>query len=232
MKKIAMMGILLLLLGCNNAKDQKFTGKNTDEVLDKIKKSKDLTGEETGLLMGAMMRYSMTNQSLEGKRVKDIIAEQKKIAAEMEAKEKEAKRLAEEAAKKEAAIAAELAKYIAVAPFKKSFHKADFMSGEYEDRMNISFVFENKGQKDIRAFKGVAKFKDLFGEEIHSSNISHDETVKAGSKKNWGGSLKFNQFIASQVKLRDTDLSNMKFEWIPKAVIFSDGTSIGIDSEK
>jgi hypothetical protein len=232
MKKIAVLSVFLLILGCNNAKDLKFTGKNTDEVLEKIKKSKDLTGEEIGLLTGALMRYTLSNKTLEGKRVKEVIAEQKLIAVEAEAKEKEAKRLAEEAAKKEAAIAAELAKYIAVAPFKKSFHKADFMSGEYEDRINIDFVFENNGPKDIRAFKGVAKFKDLFGEEIHSSNISHDEAVKAGSKKNWGGSLKFNQFIASQVKLRDTDLSNMKFEWIPKAVIFADGSTIGMDSNK
>lgn len=232
MKKLAFLTIFLFLLGCNNAKDLKFTGKNTDEVLEKIKKSKDLTGEEIGLLTGAMMRYTLTGKSLEGKRIKEIIAEQKQIADEAEAKEKEAKRLAEEAAKKEAAIAVELAKYIAVAPFKKSFHKADFMLGEYEDGINIDFVFENKGQKDIRAFKGVAKFKDLFGEEIHSSNISYDETLKAGTKKNWSGSLKFNQFIASQVKLRDTDLSNMKFEWIPKAVIFTDGSTIGMDSEK
>lgn len=232
MKKVALLSVFLLVLGCNNAKDLKFTGKNTDEVLEKIKMSKDLTGEEIGLLTGALMRYTLTSKSLEGKKVKEIIAEQKQIAAEAEAKEKEAKRLAEEAEKKEAAIAAELAKYIAVAPFKKSFHKADFMSGEYEDRININFIFENKGPKDIRAFKGVAKFKDLFGEEIHSSNISCDEAVKAGSKKNWSGSLKFNQFIASQVKLRDTDLSNMKFEWIPKAVIFADGSTIGMDTDK
>lgn len=232
MKKFTWLVVLLFLFGCNNAKDMKFTSMNTDEVLQKIKTSNDLTGEEIGLLTGAMMRYTLTNKSLEGKRVKDIIAEQKQIVAETEAKEKESKRLAEEASKKEAAIAVELANYITVAPFKKSFRKADFMSGEYEDRINIDFVFENKGQKDIRAFKGAAKFKDLFGEEIHSSNISFDETLKAGSRKNWAGSLKFNQFIASQAKLRDTELSNMKFEWVPKAIIFADGSKLGLDAEK
>jgi hypothetical protein len=169
---------------------------------------------------------------LEGKHVKDIIAEQKKIVEEMDAKEKESKRLAEEAAKKEAAIAAELANYIVVAPFKKTFHKADIMSGDFEDLINLDFAFENKGQKDIRAFKGVVKFKDLFGDVIHSSNISYDGTIKAASKKNWSGSLKFNQFTDSHVKLRDTELANMKSEWIPKAIIFSDGTKIGVEPEK
>lgn len=229
MKRCWWIIFLVLFVGCSNVKDLEFTGKNTDEIMEKVRKNKDLTGEENGLLMAAMMRYTMTEQSLKGRRVKDLIAEQKKIVDETEAKEKEAKRLAEEAAKKEAAIAAELVKYISVAPFKKSFQQADLMSGEYEDRINITFVFDNKGQKDIRAFKGVTKFKNLFGEEIYSTNLSYDAGIKAGSRKNWNGSLQYNQFIASHVKLRDTDLSNMKFEWIPKAIIFADGSTIGVE---
>lgn len=229
MKKIAGAIILLLILGCNNANDLRFTGKNTEEVMQKIRQSKDLTGEEVGFLVAGMARYAITDKSLEGKAVKDVIAEQKKIAQEAETREAEARRLAEEAAKKEAALAAELAKYIVLAPYKKSFTKADFMSGTYEDRINMTFVVENKGAKDIRAFKGITKFKDLFGEEITSSQFSCDQPIKAGQKGTWSGSKNYNQFDVSDKKFRNTELVDMKFEWIPKAIIFTDGTTLDID---
>jgi|SRR6185369_14074180 len=232
MKRIILIGLLVVLTGCGNVKDLKFTGKNTDNIMNKVKSSKDLTGEENTLLMLAMMRYSLKSDSLEGKRVGDLISEQKKIKDDMDAKEKEAKRLAEEAAKKEIALAEELSKYITVAPFKKSYRKADYMSGSYQDYINISFVFENKGAKDIKAFKGTSKFKDLFGEIIHEGPMTIDDGIKSGQKVNWTGSIKYNQFIPSNTKLRDTDLDKMKFEWVPKAIIFADGSKIGGDEAK
>lgn len=117
---------LFVVLSCSNVKDLQFSKENKDQVLDKVKKSKDLTGEEVGLLTAALMRTSFTKESLEGKTVGQLLDEQRKIMAEMEAKEREAKRLAEEAAKKEAQIALELSNHIMVAPYEKSFQKADY----------------------------------------------------------------------------------------------------------
>lgn len=221
--------LALFLVACSNVKDLKFTNENKEQVMEKIRKSKDLTGEEVTLLMAALMRTTLTSGGFEGKTVGQLIQEQKNIAAEAEAKEKEAKRLADEAAKKEAAIASELSQYIMVAPFKKSFHKADYRNYEYEDKINISFVIENKSNKDIKAFKGETIFKDAFGEPIRSTTLTYDEGIKAGQKKNWYGELKYNQFMTGQQKFRDTELENMKFEWKPKAIIFKDGSKVGLD---
>lgn len=227
MKKLFVLILVgFILSGCSNVKDLKFTESNQSEIMEKIKNSKDLTGEETGLLTIAMMRYSFEKKSFTGKKVGEIIAEQKKIYTEAEMKEKEAKRLADEAAKKEAQIAAELSKYIVVAPFKKEFRKANYMNGIYDDVIVISFVFENKGTKDIKAFQGEAKFKDLFGTELKSNNLMYDNGLKAGEKKKWTGTLKFNQF-SDNAKFRDTELGNIKFEWVPKAIIFADNSKLG-----
>lgn len=220
---------MLFLAGCGNVKDLKFAENNKEEIMQKIQSSKDLTGEENQLLATGLLRLTVTGQSIIGKRVGDIINDQKKFQLDIEAKEKEAKRLADEAAKKEAELAAELIKYVSIAPFKKRFRSADFMSGDYEDKVIIDFVFENKGPKDIKAFKGTGKFKDLFGEVIRESEMTYDEGIKSGSKVNWTGALKYNQFMASNTKFRDTDLANMKFEWVPKAIIFSDGSKLGVD---
>lgn len=222
--------VACFLVACSDVKDLKFTKDNQDQVMEKVRKSKDLTGEEVGLLMAALMRTTFSGGGIEGKTVGKLIEEQRKIAAEAEVKEKEAKRLAEEAAKKEAQVAAELSQHIVVAPFKKSFHKANWQNFEYEDTINIAFVFENKSNKDIKAFKGEAVFKDAFGEIIKKSNLTYDEGIKAGQKKNWHGSMKYNQFMEGQRKFRDAELENMKFEWKPKAIIFADGSKIGVDN--
>jgi hypothetical protein len=216
------------LVACSNVKDLKFTKENQEQVMEKVRKSKDLTGEEVGLLMAALIRTRLSGGGIEGKTVGQLIQEQRNVAAEGEAKEKEAKRLAEEAAKKEAEVAAELSKHILVAPFQKSFHKADYHNSEYEDKISIAFVFENKSNKDIKAFKGETIFKDAFGEPIKKINLTYDEGIKAGEKKNWYGELKYNQFMADETKFRNTELENMKFEWKPKAIIFVDGSKLGL----
>ena len=82
MKKILVLVMFLVVAGCTNVKDAKFDGKNTDEILDKIKKSKDLSGEENSLLTLAISRYSLENISLVGKQVGELVTEQKKYAVE------------------------------------------------------------------------------------------------------------------------------------------------------
>jgi len=230
MRFIVAVLLSLVLVACSNVKDLKFTKDNEEQVMEKVRKSKDLTGEEVALLIAALMRTSLSGSGLEGKTVGQLIQEQKNIAAEAEAKEKEAKRLAEEAAKKEAAVAAELSKHIMVAPFKKSFHKADYRNYEYEDKISVAFVIENRSNKDIKAFKGETIFKDAFGEPIISTNLTYDKGIKAGEKKNWYGELEYNWLMSDQRKFRDTELENMEFEWKPKAIIFTDGSKIGLDN--
>lgn len=230
MRLIIIILIACLLVACSDVKDLKFTRDNKSQVMEKVKKSKDLTGEEVGLLMAALIRTTVSSSELEGKTVGKLIQEQRKVLADNEAKDKEAKRLAEEAAKKDEQVALELSRYIVVAPFKKSFHNANWQSQEYEDTITITFVFENKGNKDIKAFKGEAVFKDAFGELIKKSNLTYDEGIKAGQKMNWNGSMKYNQFMDDHKKFRDTELENMKFEWRPKAIIFTDGSTLGIEN--
>lgn len=230
MRFILVVLIVCSLVACGNVKDLKFSKDNQNQIMEKVRKSKDLTGEEVTLLMAALMRTTFSGGGLEGKTVGKLIEEQRKILADAETKDKEAKRLAEEAAKKEVQVAAELSKYIVVAPFKKSFHNANWQSQEYEDTISITFVFENKGNKDIKAFKGEAVFKDAFGELIKKSNLTYDEGIKAGQKMNWNGSMKYNQFMDDHKKFRNTELENMKFEWKPIAIIFADGSKIGIEN--
>jgi len=209
MRSILLVLFFSFLVACSNSNvnDLKFTKHNKEQVIEKIRKSKDLTGEEVDLLMANLMQ---TTSDIEGKTVGQLIQEQRYIVAK-------------------AKVAAELSKYILVTPFKKSSH--------YQN-LNIGFVIENKSNKDIKAFKGEIKFKDVFGEELGIMDLIYEEGVKAGQKKNWY--CEQNLLIdiddhgffeqRKRRKFRDTKLENMEFEWKPKVIVFADGSELGLDN--
>jgi len=205
MRSILLVLFFSFLVACSNSNvnDLKFTKHNKEQVIEKIRKSKDLTGEEVDLLMANLMQ---TTSDIEGKTVGQLIQEQRYIVAK-------------------AKVAAELSKYILVTPFKKS-------------SVSIGFVIENKSNKDIKAFKGEIKFKDVFGEELGIMDLIYEEGVKAGQKKNWY--CEQNLLIdiddhgffeqRKERKFRDTKLENMEFEWKPKVIVFADGSELGLDN--
>ncbi len=233
MKKYFIVFLLFFfIISCSNKdiKDVQINKDNKDEILEKIKKSKDLTGEEVGLLYGAVVREALSGKQLpQGKTVGDLINEQRKFVEQGKAKELEDKRLAEEVKQKEDEIAKKLSEYITVVPVKKTFKKANYSLGEYKDQIIIEMAFENKGDKDIRAFKGETIFNNLFGEPIYTIKLYYDEGLKSKEKKRWLGVIEYNQFNENQNKFNSTELDNMKYEWKPMGIIFKDGTKLGID---
>jgi hypothetical protein len=88
-------------------------------------------------------------------------------------------------------------------------------------------VYENVSGKDIRAFTGTVRFADLFDKEIMNVNLTIQDPIKASAKATWNGSIKFNQFREEHESLRNAELTNMKITWIPRSVIFADGTKLG-----
>jgi len=218
---------LLLLVSCRNVKDLRFRKDNTESVMQKVQKSRDLTGEEVQLLMAATMRSAFEQGTFEGKTVGQVIREQRKLLQDADARDKEEKRLADEAKRREDSLGNELRQYLTVTIYDKSFHKADIYSGEYQDYILSKFAFENRGQKDIRAFRGTVVFQDLFGQELYSTGLAYDEGIRAGQKKNWTGTIKYSEFEDALVRLRSKDLSNLKVEWRPKTILFADGGVLG-----
>jgi hypothetical protein len=211
------------------------TEQNKDNFMDSIKDSKRLTVDETRLLFAYQMRnaaakaFGGTQKSMVGKTVGDLIDEERQFEDKAKKDQEEQKRLADEAKAKEEASAAELRKTVNLSVYKKSFRSADPTAGSYEDYIVIKCAYENTSGKDIRAFRGKLRFADLFGSEIYESGLTISDPIKAGAKATWSGSIKYNQFLDADVKLKNADLKDMKVEWVPLSVIFADGTKTGED---
>ncbi len=211
--------VTLLIFSCSNPLDKPYKSGSIEEDIIKLKES--LTEEELEMLGGYIALSTMRDDKMFGKTYGDLLKEAKKLKEELRLQEEEEKKLAEKAKIEEAERIKRLGKALTVSLFDKGFKKGDFQS-----YINYKFVFENKAKKDIKAFTGLITFNDLFDKEISSLNLTYDDGVKANSTKNWNAQTDFNQFKDKDILLRSKDVEDLKVKWIPKKIIYKDGSTL------
>jgi hypothetical protein len=138
----------------------------------------------------------------------------------------EAERLAAAERARLAEIQAAMDSVLVVALVRKGYLGSDYSAGRYEDVITLSFAYQNKSARDIRAFEGSVTFMDLFGDTVYAANLKVDDPLKGGQTRREERSIKYNQFNDHQQKFRATDLENMKVSWQPKTVLFGDGQAL------
>ena len=97
--------------------------------------------------------------------------------------------------------------------------------GQYYARLVFSVT--NNTSKTIQGVQGIAKFSDLFGVEIISTNCDFTgKTIDPSSTVEFGDlSFECNQFIDNNMKLYNTAYGDLQFEYTVKSIVFTDGTS-------
>lgn len=226
--------VLLHLAACSSVKSKKITAENKDKILEEIKNSKELTVEETQLLMGYVMRHGVAKGfgrddqlPLEGKTIGEIIDAQRQWAEGVKVKETAEKETREKAKAAEEKQRGALLQALSVTLYDKGFTNVS-----YQDYITMKFSYENTAGKDVRGFKGTVVFKDLFGDEIKSVSLKEDNVLKAGETKRVERTLDYNQFMKDDTRLKNTTLDNLKVEWQPETIMFADGSSLTVDIPK
>lgn len=233
MKKI--LGVVFLssvLIGCSNPKSKEIPSDpdKWGELKPQIDK---LSEDDQKLLAQYLMRKGVGsvfggNGVKSGTTIGDAIQEQQKWQEEKKAQEQaEADLKAKIEAEKKAKLL-ELNKIITVALIKKEGYSS---YGGDINNIGIEVAFENKGDKDISAVKGITHFNDVFGDKIKSVNLSYDEGIKAHSTSTYKASMNYNQFMDEDKKLLSTELGKIKFVFEPQVILFSDGSKIEITSQ-
>ncbi|MDD2753436.1 MAG: hypothetical protein PHT44_02420 [Candidatus Portnoybacteria bacterium] len=105
----------------------------------------------------------------------------------------------------------------------KGFHKADYMSGDYEDQITMDLKFINETDKEIRGVEGALTFYDIFDNKISVSKVSYDKGIPARGSKIWKSGTDYNQFKEEDVELKDTELKDLKYKWSVSTIIYVDG---------
>jgi len=105
---------------------------------------------------------------------------------------------------------------------KKGFYEADYTSGSYQDQITMDLKFTNETDKDMKGVEGTLTFYDIFENQIKTISVGYDKTIPAHQSKVWKSGIDYNQFMDDEVKLKDTELSNLKYKWNVKTIIYSD----------
>ena len=107
---------------------------------------------------------------------------------------------------------------------KKGFNAADYMSGTYQDQITMSLKFTNTTDNEIRGVEGVLTFYDIFDNKISSTKVSYVESIPANGSKVCESGTDYNQFMDEDVKLKNTELKDLKYKWEVSTIIFADGS--------
>jgi Protein of unknown function (DUF2939) len=155
------------------------------------------------------------------KKVNPEATDTKKIAEDEKIKKDEEKKQKEEEEKQKYE---KLRSVISVQAVEKTFVPSNYQKGIYDDFIVIKFNYTNHSDKKVKGFQGKIQFLDMFGNEITSNGLKYEQEINAGETKEYLASKSYNQFMDEDKKLKDADLSNIKYEWFPSMIIYEDGT--------
>ena len=224
---------VLLVGACGDVRELEITDENKDSLLEKIKDTSDLSVEEVQLLQGYILRKGMRealsggDPSLPvGKRIGELIEEQRKYVEDEKIRQEEERRKREVAKAEE-----ERQRKVLLDALDVTVYETGFQNRSYQDYITFKVSFENKLEQDIRAFEGSVAFKDLFDDLIQHINLKEDDPLAAGETRQESYTLEYNQFIDSHQKLKSTKLENMKTEWLPKTILLTDGIALRVESD-
>ncbi|WP_115460578.1 hypothetical protein [Winogradskyella aurantiaca] len=213
-KAITFLLMLVTVISCSSPLDKKYNEDTFETDTKEIKESGNLSDEDALILAGWIMRSKLKSESLEGKTYNEIIKEAKDYRKEQEY-------LAEQTKLEEEEKRQRLGSALTVAMYNKGYEEYD-----YQDYLTYSFAFENKTDKDIRAFKGSISIRDLFDSEIKSISLTIDDPIKAGEIFKGTYTTDYNQFREEDSRLRNKKIEDLVVIWTPEKIIFSDGSTL------
>jgi hypothetical protein len=239
--RIFLVGLAGLLVGCSNPHDTPLPKDlaGMESIKPAIEK---LPAAERELVAGYIVRHTLgaslgaafgvkTDPIPDGMTIGRAITEQREFVEKLQAEE--AARKSQEAVKKaardkaraeRAALAVQMKALIGVRLTHLSLHKATFRDGDVKSRINLVFEFENKGTKDITGIKGIATFKDTFGDTVATVPFKVETQIAAGKMTSTRLGKDYNQFNDADRKLADLEASKVVFDLDPEVVLFADGS--------
>lgn len=213
-KSILFMLFAFLTIACSTPLDKAYNEETLDSDAKEIKESGNLSEDEALMMVGWIMRSKLNGTDLEGKTYAEILKEAKDYKKEQEA-------LAEKAKLEEEEKRQRLGSALTVAMYNKGYDEY-----EYQEYLTYSLAFENRTEKDIRAFKGSISIQDLFDTEIKNINLTIDDPIIAGETFKGTYTTNYNQFMDEDVRLKAKDMEDLKVVWTPEKIIFTDGSTL------
>ena len=219
---------LIAIVACSNVKNTSVTMESLDQLAVTVHRSTQLSDPEKQAFDEVKSRADNGEYDVTGKTIIQLIADQQAYDADKKAQEEKAAKLASDLRARHEERVRELREAVTIVLIDKGFRSANTEAFEYDSFITFDLVLKNNTKKSVRAVKGTLAFDTPLGDEIYTSNYEDDDSIPATHATEWQGTIKYNQFNDSQVRLRNTDLHNIKLDWQPKLILFTDGSRLEV----
>ena len=226
--------LLLALAACSGPRDTPLP--KDISKMDTIKPAMEkLSPEDKELVAGYIMRHTVgaafgaafgvkADPIPDGMTIGKAIDEQRGLVEKQKAEEAAKKLEKEKADAARKALADQMAQILTARLADIQLHKASYRDFDVENYIKLTIEFENKGSKPITGLKGIATFKDKFGDTVSELPIKVEQEIPAGKTVTIKLSKRFNQFDAEDRRLSNQDAATTNFSVSPEVVLFGDGT--------
>jgi hypothetical protein len=215
------------LVSCAGVKGAPVTMETLDQVAVQVHQS-HLSDTEKQEFDEAKSRADDGDYDVTNKTVGQMIADQAAYDADQRAQAEKAAALAAQARARHNAQVSALRHALTVALVNKGFEPADYENFEYQSHITIELALRNNTRKTIRAIQGSLNFETPLGDSLYQTNFEESDAIAPGSSITWDGSTNYNEFDNDQVRLRNADLQNIKLDWEPKTILFTDGSRLEV----
>lgn len=164
-----------------------------------------------------------------GTTVGQAIEQQKAWAADQEKKRAEEAALREKLEKERAAARAAIDGAVTVTLLEKKQLPRDWEVRRISDTQVFRIGVHNKSEKEIAGVAGSIEFIDIFDKPFGAVSFSITENIKPGGEYVWTGSRDYNQFVAEHKAVWNAETGKFKTRFVPKAIVYSDGSKLLAD---
>jgi len=228
---VVVLALCITLAGCKNPRDQQLPQDLTHADASTREAIRRLSPVEQKLLMAYEMRHVL-GATFGGKSIPAGLTIGQAIDREKAFESTETEQQTAEAAlkakveKQRADAMAKMNRMITVALIAKGFEPSNFETGQDESQITLKIAVQNNTDKAISGVKGLATFKDIFGDVITRSQILITEGIQPKGQYIWPGAMDYNEFEHSDQTLRNTPFEKIKFAFQPEMIVFADGSKV------
>ncbi len=107
-----------------------------------------------------------------------------------------------------------------------SFVSIAVLKSDSNGQFTILLNIKNTGTKNIKAFRGVMTFSDLFGENIKKFELKYNLTLNVRESKSYYFTTNYNDNDKSDVTLNEMDEESIRFVFEPLHIVFTDSSEL------
>jgi hypothetical protein len=226
-RRFWVLSFVVSLCACSDIKGQQVTMEDLEQTAVRVHQSR-LTDKEKQEFDEIRTRADSGDYDVTNKTIGQLINDQAAYDADQKTQAEKQARLAAEARTRHNAQVTALRNALTVALVDKGYRAADYSNFEYQSYVTLRLALRNNARKSIRAVKGALDFETPLGDSIYQTEFEDADSIPAGRSELWTGSVKYNQFNDALTRFRDADLRNVRLNWQPKEILFTDGSRLQV----